>query len=523
MKTISPQIRPTNKQYEAWLLLDENNKSVKNLGFGGGAGGGKTWLACEWLITLCYKYPYLRAFIAREELTRLKKSTFITFKKVCRYHKIPDSDWSLDSQNSVIKFKNGSVIDLIDVAFKPSDPDYERFGSLEYTVGFGEEAGEWTFDAFDILKSRVGRHNHYNSIDNMMCEKPIDFDANPQKYPHIIELPPKLLLTFNPSRGWLYRVFYLPWKEGRLEKGYAFIQTLYTDNPYTAKMYGEQLDGIKNKVNKARLKEGDWEYSDDIHAMTTLEFMSDMFSNTITLDGNKYMSIDVAGKGTEDEQGNVSKNDSTVFTIWEGLQVKRIVKTVHQSIPTTVQYAKDLAAEEKIPYSHIVVDANGIGSGVAGGLNGCVAWNSNSSPFLTRAEIRDRKKRVNDSILPNVRTQYANLKTQAAFKLAELINEHKISTVNVGEYRDEIIEDLTSTLQERDEEKEAKKKMITKEDIKAELGRSPDVGDTFLMRMYWELKADAEDKDPIKEGIVQKVQQTQFQRNQFRQVDNSAK
>lgn len=524
---IRPTIKPTKKQYEAWKLLSFDNKTAKNIGFGGGAGGGKTWLACEWLVTNAYRFPYSRWFIAREELTRLKKSTFVTFQKVCRYHNIPEEDWKLDAQNSVIKFANGSVIDLIDVAFKPSDEDYERFGSLEYTGGFGEEAGEWTFDAFDILKSRVGRHNIFDTVKGEMVEKPIDFDQNPHKYPNIIELPPKFLLTFNPSRGWLYRVFYEPWKNGTLEKGYAFIQTLYTDNPYTAKMYGEQLSGIKNKVNRARLQFGDWEYTDDINSMTTLEFMSDMFSNTIILDGNKYMTVDVAGGGKKDDESqrktNPNKPDFTVLTIWEGLQVKKIIKKQYQSIPTTIQDVKDVAAAERIPYSHIAVDANGIGNGVAGGLNGCVAFNSNSSAFYTKAEIRDRKKRVTGSILPQVRTTYANLKTQCAFKLAELINEHKISCIEVGEYRDEIIEDLTATLQERDADKEGKKKMITKEDIIEELGHSPDVGDTFLMRMYWELKKDAEDKDPVKESKIQTVQQNRFVLAQRNQGNNSAK
>ena len=354
-----------------------------------------------------------------------------------------------------------------------------------------------------------------------MCEKPIDY--TPELYPHILELPPKFLLTFNPSRGWLYRTFYEPSKKGTLEKGYAFIQTLYTDNPYTAELYGEQLSGIKNLVNKARLKDGDWDYSDDIGAMTTLEHLQDMFSNTIIKTNEKYLTVDVAGKGTEDAHGNKSDNDYTVMTVWHGLIVKSITKQIHNSIPTTTQNVKDLASVEGIPYSHIAIDANGIGAGVAGGLNGCVAFNSNSSPFLTKAEIRDRKKRVSDSILPQVRTTYDRLKTQCAFKLAELINEHKISAVNVGEYRDEIIADLTACLQERDIEKEGKKKMATKEEIKEELGRSPDIGDTFLMRMFWELKADAEDKDPQKVTQVQQTQEIRMRMNQANQPMNSTK
>ena len=512
-KKIIPEIRPTPKQEEAWDALDFSNHEIKILGFGGGAGSGKSWVACEWLMTLCYMFPNIRLFIARQELIRLKKSTFITFKKVCRYHKIPDGDWHLDTQNSVIVFKNGSVIDLIDVAYKPSDPDYERFGSLEYTAGFGEEAGEWNFDAFDIIKSRIGRHNHFNKKENTMCEKPIDFDDNPLKYPHIQELTPKFILTFNPSRGWLYRVFYEPYKKGTLEKGYHFIPALYTDNPYTAKMYGEQLEGIKNLVNKARLKDGDWEYTDDINAMTTLEHLQDMFSNTIDGDNEKYLTVDVARDG----------NDSIVYTIWEGLDVKSVIKKQKQSTAITTQDAKDLASQYKIPYSHIAVDAIGVGGGVADGLIGCVAFNSNSSAFLTKAEIRDKKKRITNDYLPAIQTTYSNLKTQCAFKLAEVINDHRISTVYVGEFRDEIIQDLTATLQERDVDMEGKKKMVTKEDIKAELGRSPDIGDTFLMRMWWELKKDSTDKDPLIVNEIQKQQQFKMIRNAQNQEQNSTK
>lgn len=513
MKKITPTIRPTAKQQLAWDVLSFNNRVKKFIGFGGGAGGGKTWMACEWLITNCYIYPNSRWFIGRQELTRLKKSTFVTFKKVCRYHKIPDSDWHLDGQNNIIIFKNGSTIDLIDVAFKPTDPDYERFGSLEYTGGFGEEAGEWNFGAFDILKSRIGRHSYFDRSLNSMCEKPVDFEQNRDKYPDIAELPPKFLLTFNPSRGWLYRTFYEPWRNGTLPVAYEFIQVLYRDNPYTATLYGEQLEGIINKVNKARLKDGDWEYTDDINAMTTIEHLQDMFSNTIIESGQRYMTIDVARGG----------EDSTVFTIWNDLKVKEIIKKEKQATNITTQDAKDLASVHQIPYSHIAVDVVGVGAGVADGLVGCVAFNSNSSPFLIKSQIRDRKKRVANDLMPAIQVVYANLKTQCAFKLAELINDHKISTVHVGEYRDEIIADLTATLQERDIDKDGKKKIATKEDVKEELGHSPDVGDTFLMRMYFELKADAKDEDPAKQSEIVAQQINKMRANMNHSERNSTR
>ena len=151
-----PTIKPLPKQHLAYEALKDT--VVKYVFFGGGAGGGKSWLGAEWLITNCYFFPGSRWFIGRKELTRLMKTSFITFQKVCKYHKIPNDDWKFNGKYNYIEFKNGSVIDFLDVMLKPSDPLYERFGSSEYTGGWLEEVGEIEFKAFDVLKSRIGRH-----------------------------------------------------------------------------------------------------------------------------------------------------------------------------------------------------------------------------------------------------------------------------------------------------------------------------------------------------------------------------
>jgi phage terminase large subunit len=80
MKEIRPTIRPTVKQEQAWAkLLDKVTRFIL---FGGGAGGGKTWLYCEWLLTCCYLFPGSRWFIGRNELKRLMNSTFVTWGRV---------------------------------------------------------------------------------------------------------------------------------------------------------------------------------------------------------------------------------------------------------------------------------------------------------------------------------------------------------------------------------------------------------------------------------------------------------
>lgn len=140
--TIRPTIKPSEKQYLAYkILLD---KATSFLLYGGSAGGGKSWLGCEWLLTNCYNYPGTRWFIGRRERTRLMSTSYITWQKVCKWHGIPDTDWKLNGQYNYIEFiaghAKGSRIDLIDLAFKPADPEYSRLGSLEFTGGWIEEA-----------------------------------------------------------------------------------------------------------------------------------------------------------------------------------------------------------------------------------------------------------------------------------------------------------------------------------------------------------------------------------------------
>jgi len=79
---------------------------------------------------------------------------------------------------------------------------YERLGSLEYTDGWVEEAGEVPFMAIDILQSRVGRHKN-------------------EEY----GIAPDTLYTYNPNKGWVYKI-HKQAKEGTLPKDVVFIQAL---------------------------------------------------------------------------------------------------------------------------------------------------------------------------------------------------------------------------------------------------------------------------------------------------------
>ena len=443
-------LNPTYKQHLAYEALRNDEK--KYVLFGGAAGGGKSWLGAEWLISQCLLYPGTKWFIGRKELKRLMSSTFITFIKVCKHHEISDEVWTLNGKWNYIEFANGSRIDLLDVAYKPSDPMYEDFGSLEYTGGWLEEAGEIDFDAYDTLKSRVGRHMN-------------------KEY----GLASKLLLTCNPKKNFLYTDFYKPWKTNKLPDNCAFIDALYTDNPYTADDYGENLSEIKNESKKQRLKYGNWEYDDDPNKIIDYDSICDLWLNVLDdKDDTSYLVVDAAGEG----------KDKATFYVWSGWHVVKIIEIDSCDSLMLEDEILRIANEYRVPRSRIMVDKNGIGWAIPGHLKckGFVSQHAAVQPDEYKADPkRNADKKAN----------YANLRSQCYFMLADKINKHEIAIIDES-YRDKIIQEL-EVIREVNDDPEKPLKIIKKDDtsgkesIKSMIGRSPDHADNLMMRMYFEL------------------------------------
>lgn len=444
MENLTPTIKPEPKQYEAYVKLWD--KITSFILFGGGAGGGKSWLGAEWLLQNCYRYPGTKWFMGRNELTRLMASSYSTFQKVCAFHEIPQTDWILNGQYHYIQFKNGSRIDLLDLAMKPSDPMYQRLGSLEYTGGWIEEGGEVNFMAFDVLKTRVGRwmNKEYGLF------------------------PAKILITCNPEQNWLYRVFYKPFKNKTLPIEYAFIRSLYNDNSYTKKEYEKQLTSITDPVLRARLKNGLWEYMPGDSSLVDYDSIIDLFTNTPVESRSKYATADVARYGS----------DKTVFGAWKGYELYKIDWKVGRGIDQTAQDMRTLLQNDSIPYSYAIADDDGVGGGVVDLVKGIKGFVGNSSALRTKEEEKEGKPKQN----------YANLRSQCAFILADRITKHQVAiTAKIDETTKEmIIEDLQQ-LKKKESNIEAPLALVSKEDMKENLGRSPDFLDMMSMRMYFDL------------------------------------
>jgi PBSX family phage terminase large subunit len=429
---------PTPKQFDALkLLYDANTEYIL---FGGGAGGGKSWVGCEWLLSMCLNYPGIRLFVGRKELKELKATTLLTLFKVCNHHNInPNDIFKYRENKSSIDFLNGSMIMLLDLRYMPSDPMYESLGSSEYTSGWIEEGGEINFNAFDTLKSRVGRH--FND-----------------KY----NIKGKIFITCNPKKNWLYHTFYKPNRENKLPSTYKFIQSLVTDNPHIEKDYINKLNELKDKAKKARLLLGQWEYDDDPAALCDYDKIVDVFTNTFIEKGPGYITADIARFG----------KDRTIIIVWSGFRAEKIIQLNGKKVTEVAEAIKKLQAEYKIPNSNVVVDEDGVGGGVVDILS-CKGFVNNSKPIA----------------LQGVKEEFDNLKSQCSFKFAERLNEsgYYINVDNDEDMRETIIEEL-EVIKQKEVDSEKKKAVIPREDEVKILGRSPDVKSSLIMREFFELR-----------------------------------
>jgi phage terminase large subunit len=431
--------KPSVKQFTAWEYLTD--QTTTEIGYGGAASGGKSYLECVFLTTMCLAYPDTGWMLGRKELTNLKRTTLLTLFKVFSDFGMDEKSYSYNQQNNIITFPNKSQIFLFDLGYKPSDPLYTRLGGLELTGGAIDESNEVPAEAINIVKTRIGRRNN-------------------EKH----NLKPKLLETFNPDKGHVYYRYYKPWKDGTLPAHRRFVFALPGDNPYTSEAYMEQLRQ-SDRVTRERLLLGNFDYDDDPTTMIRVDAVSDLKTNAVSTEGG-YLSVDVARFG----------RDKTVIGLWHGLKMERATILEKAGTDVVASTVKQIAFDNQVPFSQIIVDEDGVGGGVIDQLGGVVGFLNNSRPF----EVWDSRT------YKFVASNYSNLKTQCYFKLAELINSHKMAVAD-DSIRDVMTQDL-SAIKQRNMDSDGKLQIISKEEMKELLGRSPDVADMLMMRMFFEFR-----------------------------------
>jgi phage terminase large subunit len=420
----------------AWL-----DPAITDIVYGGSKGSGKSYGGVNLIFGDAFLYPETHYFIARKKLNDIRKFTIPTIHEVFGHWGIRPNQYNFNGTDNFYTLYNGSKIFLLDAKYLPSDPLYMRFGSMQMTRGMIEEAGEFEIEAKQNLHASIGRwkNDKYNLVG-------------------------KLLQTCNPSKNYLYKDYYKPNKLGQLEYYKKFIQALPEDNKMLDKGYLDNLNRILSKNAKKRLLEGNWEYDDDPDALCEYDNILAIFSN-VGQGGKRYLTADIARLGS----------DKAVILVWEGLSIIEAI-TFDKSRMTEIQSAiMALRTKHSIPSHSCIADEDGVGGGVVDNL-GIKGFVNNSRPIAISTPT--------GIITPN----YFNLQTQCCYLLAEKIQTNEIAFIaDISEkHKEEIVEEMEQ-LKSYNSDSEGKIRILPKEQIKQNIGRSPDWRDAIMMRMYFEL------------------------------------
>lgn len=447
------------------LAMDEfNDPQVVSVVFGGGAGGGKSFLIGLLAAIACKQYPGTRWGLARKELKSLKQTTLATLiSKVHRTLGISEHDYKLNLLDSTLEYTNGSQILLLDLTAKPSDPEMESLGSLELTGAFVDEVGEVNKKAYDVLASRVNRwmNKEYG-------------------------ITGKVISSCNPSPGFVRQEYYdryaqqgggriQRWQNGhvfvndeRLPAYSVYVRSTVLDNPFIDQNYVEGLRRLPPQERK-RLLDGDWDYLDEddslfpmalINKMTAHELPDSYYDedgNQVDENGklkkfNKFIGVDPSDSG---------KDDTVITLVEDGVITKQLEVKSPQGKDDAIGFyiaGKLIAFAEKHGFTkhlarNITIEGNGIGASLRDALR-VMGW--------------------------NVQVYMASLQSRNEGYYEFMVNadEGKIKILNSVLEEGNLLKQLTAHRYDLDT---GKPRVTKKKELRQALGRSPDHADSAMI------------------------------------------
>jgi hypothetical protein len=229
---------------------------------------------------------------------------------------------------------------------------------------------------------------------------------------------------------------------------------LPTDNPELPPSYLEALQRLP-EYDRKRLYEGNWEFDDDSDKLFNTFNLNQMFRNEIIGDGVFYITGDIARFG----------RDKTILIVWNGWTVVDMIELVRSSLVDTSTKIQDLVKQYNVRLSNVLLDEDGVGGGAVD---------------ITKARgFMNGSKAVHAD-------KYVNLKTECYYKLAEVIENGKLSILAASN-KERIIKEL-ETIKRYRSDADSKNRVTPKEEIKRIHGFSPDIADSMMMRAYFDLK-----------------------------------
>jgi phage terminase large subunit len=393
--------------------------------FGGAMGGGKSWFLCADAILNAMQYNGNRLVIVRKESSVMKRTILVTFLNICP----PEIIESFNQTSLVVKFINGSVLQFMEANIS-KDPLVNKIKGLEVGWVGIDEANEIDERVFDILKARL---------------RWVLPDGKTPPY--------KIRLTSNPENCWLIPRFI----ESK-SPDHIFIQSLTTDNYDENSEYMTILrEAFKDNPEMAqRYLDGSWAISDSINQLIRGEII-DLADYDPANGWGDSLGCDVARYG----------KDTTAFACIKSGFLKFIEEWDRTSIPQVQQRTIQLVNDHNLMWERVGIDEIGVGGGVVDLLKeaGCDVLG-----IIGGAAAED-----NESIA----MKPANLRTQMFLALRDDMANQVVGGFNRLEptLRHKLREELKSI--KYFIESDRKIRVVGKDEIKKEIGRSPNLVDAL--------------------------------------------
>lgn len=239
---------------------------------------------------------------------------------------------------------------------------------------------------------------------------------------------------------------------------YGNRELLKKDPAYLANLLAQSED------DQLRLLKGNWKIKIGGDDLINFTKMRDAFGNEFLKGGKKYITADIALKGS----------DLLVIGVWDGFRLIDIFiepKSKGDKVISTIKYA---AKKYDIPQSHICYDDDGAGSFVDGFIKNARAFKNGSKALKGE--------------------NYKNLKSQCYFKMADRINNDGYSIspevlkkiVN-GKTVEQHLMDERRAIKRDKPDHDGKMAVLPKDKMKDIIKHSPDFMDMWMMREYFEL------------------------------------
>lgn len=268
------------------------------------------------------------------------------------------------------------------------------------------------------------------------------------------EAPCKLIGNFGGLSNWVHKLK----EKSKSDPMYAYFKVTCWDAVKAGILSLEEVEQAKKDLPTKIFKElYEAEASEDDGQLINNESIVKTFSNTHLQGGVKYITADIARLG----------KDKTVIFVWDDFNVVEVKEYDISKIDFIVNEIKALQIKYNVNNNNTIVDEDGVGGGVVDYLK-CNGFVNNSTPI-----------KVN-----GLKDNFAGLKDQCYYYLAEKINRNEIY-VNCDEKIERHLTEELEMVRLPKEIDTSKIKLLSKDEIKKKIGRSPDYSDALMMRIWF--------------------------------------